>query len=130
LHQGTTGPIHIADTEKGRQFGQLLEKARFEYRISGEMEGVLYGKLLLNLNNAISALSGLTLKRELETRGYRELFAKCIWEALDVYRSSGIQPVGMTVVPPWLIPYVLSLPDFLFHRVAASQLTIDEKGEF
>ena len=39
------------------------------------MLGLAWGKLLINLNNAVNALSGRTLIEELKQRDYRRVFA-------------------------------------------------------
>ena len=41
------------------------------------------GKLLLNLNNPVNALSGQSLRAELLERGYRRVMAALVDEALD-----------------------------------------------
>ena len=56
------------------------------------MEGVAWGKLLFNLNNAVNALSGLTILEELKQRDYRRVFAAAIIEALDLLDAAGIEP--------------------------------------
>ena len=43
--------------------------------LSNDMVGVAWGKLLINLNNAVNALSGKTLLEELSDRNYRRVFA-------------------------------------------------------
>ena len=65
FYKATDGPVIIQDCEKGRIFASILSSSHIESQLSHDMDNVLYGKLILNLNNAISALSGLTLKQEL-----------------------------------------------------------------
>ncbi|KAJ3214747.1 hypothetical protein HDU67_001286 [Dinochytrium kinnereticum] len=126
--QASVGPVYVADSDKGRAFMKLLLAAGVDCKVSSEMDNVLYGKLLLNLNNAVSALSGVPLKAELSQRQFRDVLSKCISEALAVYTASGIHPASFTSIPVWMIPYVLSLPDFAFLRIASSMLSIDEKA--
>ncbi len=44
-------------------------------KLSDDMLGLAWGKLLINLNNAVNALSGRTLIEELKQRDYRRVFA-------------------------------------------------------
>ena len=52
-----------------------------------DMAGVLWGKLILNLNNALNALSGVPLAAELADRRWRVLLAAQIDEALAVLKA-------------------------------------------
>ena len=63
-----------------------LRKAGFEVRLypQVEMTGVMYGKLLLNLINAICALAGVPIRRTLLQSDYRLVWSKCLNEALEV----------------------------------------------
>ncbi|KAJ3096713.1 hypothetical protein HDU97_005629 [Phlyctochytrium planicorne] len=126
--QTSDGPVYVFDSEKGRLFKEVLLAAGVDCKVSDNIENVLYGKLLMNLNNAICALSGIPLKAELSQWQYRTILSKCMTEALNVYAVAGIHPVPFTAVPLWIVPYILSLPDFLFVRIAASMVAIDEKA--
>lgn len=83
------------------------------------------GKLLLNLNNAINALSGLTLREQLMSRAWRRLMADQMAEALGVLKAAGIAVKSTTPLPAWMGPHILRLPTPLFARIAAQMLTID-----
>jgi 2-dehydropantoate 2-reductase len=92
------------------------------------MPAVLWGKLLLNLNNALNALSGLALAAQLGDRRWRVLLAAQIREALAVLKSAGIRPARIEGVPPQAIPYILRLPNWLFRVIAARMLAIDPQA--
>ncbi len=89
------------------------------------MPGVQWGKLLLNLNNALNALSGLPLREQLAQRSWRRLFADHMSEALRTMKAEGISPVASTGVPPTVTPYLLRLPDALFQILARRTMQID-----
>ena len=78
-----------------------------------------WGKLLVNLNNAINALSGLPLREQLAQRGWRRLLADQIAEGLTAVRAEGIQPVSPTPVALSLVPHLLRLPDAFLRRAGA-----------
>jgi 2-dehydropantoate 2-reductase len=90
-----------------------------------DMPGVQAAKLLLNLNNAINALSNLTLREELGIRPYRRSLALAQREALRVMRAAGLRPSRLTVLPPGWFPRMLGAPDVLFERLAQRVLAID-----
>jgi 2-dehydropantoate 2-reductase len=89
------------------------------------MSAVQHGKLLMNLNNAINALSGLPLRDQLGQRAYRLCLALCQREALAAYRAAGVAPARLGPTAPGVTPYLLGLPDAVFRRVAAATLRID-----
>ena len=69
-----------------------------------DMDGVLWGKLVLNLNNALNALCDLPLAQELADGAGDCLLAAQIEEALAVLKATGIAPAGVEGVPPRAIP--------------------------
>lgn len=95
---------------------------------SREIENVQWGKFLLNLNNALNALSGLPLQAQLKDRHWRRLMADQWGEALKVIQRQGIRPVSSTPVSVSVIPLVLRLPTVVFTRVAAKMLKIDPQA--
>lgn len=94
----------------------------------GDMKAVLWGKLLMNLNNALVALSGLPLATELSDRRWRLILASQIDEALAAMKASGIEPARIAGLRPALLPKVLSLPDWLFRLLARRMLAIDPEA--
>lgn len=93
-------------------------------RPHADMKGVLWSKLLMNLNNALVALSNLTLAQELADRNWRRILARQIDEALAVLDAAGIRPAKLAVAPG-LLPTILRLPDWLFKIVAGRMLAVD-----
>ena len=87
-----------------------------------------WGKLLVNLNNALNALSGLPLRQQLAQRGWRRLFADQMAEGLRVVRAEGIRPVSSTPVPAGLTPHLLRLPDAVFATLLRGAMKIDPEA--
>jgi 2-dehydropantoate 2-reductase len=119
-HRGTSGDLLV---EAG-PFPDL-NTPHLLWRSVDNIEAVQWGKLLINLGNAINALADMTLLEQLQDRQWRLLMADQMAEALRVLRAAGISPAKMTAVPPRLIPHILRLPTPLFRRVASKMLTID-----
>jgi len=95
---------------------------------TADIDGVQWGKLLLNLNNALNALSDLPLRRQLGSRPWRQLFADQLTEALAAVRAEGIRPVSPTPIPPAWMPPLLRLPDFIFEPLLGRTMKIDPEA--
>ncbi|MDA4843829.1 2-dehydropantoate 2-reductase [Hoeflea poritis] len=127
-HRGTAGDLLMADTPKTRELSVLLTRAGIIATTRTDMNEVLWGKLLLNLNNALNVLSDIPLVEQLSNRAYRLVLADMVSEALAAIGKAGIRPAAIGKVRPWLIPLILRLPDWLFMRVAQSMLAMDAKA--
>ncbi len=125
-HRATSGDILIDkdDADTASQINQ----PELKFRAVDNMIGVQWGKLLINLNNALNALSNLPLRDQLAQRPWRALFADQMSEALAAIKAEGIVPISSTPLPPALTPYILRLPDGLFSRIAGSMVKIDPKA--
>ena len=123
FHRGTDGDI-VVDAASG-SLADALSTPRMRVRAHADMKAVAWGKLLLNLNNALNALAGVPLREEIADRRWRVLLAACVDEALAALKAAGIRPAKIGALPPSALPSVLRLPDFLFRLVAAAQLKID-----
>jgi 2-dehydropantoate 2-reductase len=129
FHRGTAGELMIQrQGDTADRIKQLLDDAGLDTLLHRNLTGVLWGKLLLNLNNPINALSGLPLRDQLSQRGFRRILAAMMREALQVMQRAGVKPVKAARLPPWLIPWVLDLPDRIFLMVASSMLRIDPQA--
>src|SRR5229473_5211578 len=109
FHRATSGDIVIEQDEAGT--ANRLSVPGLKMRPSSDIAGVQWGKLLVNLNNALNALADLPLRQQLAQRAWRRLFADQMAEGLAVIRAEGIRPVSSTPVPAGLTPYLLRLPD-------------------
>jgi 2-dehydropantoate 2-reductase len=84
-----------------------------------------YGKLLLNLNNALNAISDVPLQQQLLDADYRQLLAGAMQEWLTICNKVGVKPIAYTRLPNNMLPWLLRLPTAIFRRVANSMLTMD-----
>ena len=128
FHRGTAGRLAAQDDATLRPWLPVFARAGVPLDLYPDLLPVQWGKLLLNLNNPVNALSGLPLRDELLQRGYRRCFAALIDEALGVLGSAGIAPAQVAAVPAQRLSAVLRLPDWLFRIVAARMLRIDAKA--
>lgn len=123
IHRGTGGTILVAAGHSGLKAD--LNVPGLPVDESADMDGVLWGKLLINLNNALNALSGLPLAEQLAARSWRRLLAAQQLEGLAALRREGIRPAKLGTVSPRLLPLILRLPDPLFRVLARRMLSID-----
>jgi 2-dehydropantoate 2-reductase len=129
FHCGTEGKLAIeAQNDEYPDLVAALEKANLPVTLHENIDGVQWGKLIMNLNNSVNALSGVPLLEQLNNRAYRLVMKSVIAEALIVLRAAGIKPARTGKVIPSLMPYILALPNFLFKRVASATLKIDPKA--
>ncbi len=128
FHRGTSGTLAAAEHAALSAWQPLLQRAGLPLMLHTDMRGVQWGKLLLNLNNPVNALSELPLREELLSRGYRKALAALQDEALQVLNAARIEPARLTPLPPAWLPAVLRLPTPLFRLLAARMLRIDNRA--
>ncbi|MFG2822220.1 2-dehydropantoate 2-reductase [Kitasatospora sp. NPDC048365] len=127
-HQGSAGRLMVEDGPGAADLAATAARAGLGLELRSDMPGVQAAKLLMNLNNAVNALSGLPLREQLGQRAYRECLARCQREALTVFAAERIVPARLGPVPSRLMPAVLGLPDGLFRRLAGASLRIDAQA--
>jgi 2-dehydropantoate 2-reductase len=125
-HRATSGTVLIGAGVAGLR--EALTAEGLAVAESRDMAGVLWGKLLLNLNNALNALAGVPLATELGDKRWRKLLARQIEEGLKVLQAAQITPARIEGVPPGAVPRILRLPGWLFRRVAGRMLAIDPEA--
>lgn len=131
FHCATSGPLvleSIADARLER-LAALLSTCGFEVELARDIGPLQWTKLLMNLNNAVSALTGRPTQELIFTPGYRRILAALIDEALAVLRRANIRPARLGApLPVSLFPLVLRLPTPLLRLVARAQIKIDPEA--
>lgn len=129
FHCGTSGTLVV---EEQGDISQVvlsgLRGAGLMAKTHANLSGILWGKLIFNLNNAINALAGIPLREELSDLAYRRIIAAAMREALMVLKQSGIRPIGSGGMRANMAPFILSLPNFLFLHVASRMIQIDPQA--
>ena len=126
FHRATSGDIVIEQDDAGT--AARLSVQSLNMRSSGNIAGVQWGKLLVNLNNALNALADLPLRQQLGQRAWRVLFADQMAEGLAAIRAEAIKPVSSTPIPAGWMPHVLRLPDAVFGAVLGRTMKIDPEA--
>jgi 2-dehydropantoate 2-reductase len=126
FHRSTSGDIHVGEDEANT--AAALSVPGLAMRTSRDITGVQWGKLLINLNNALSALSDMPLAAQLASRDWRKLFADQMAEGLAAMKAAGITPVSATPIPSSWTPTLLRLPDPVFNLILGRTMKIDPEA--
>jgi 2-dehydropantoate 2-reductase len=124
-HKGVAGSLWAEDHEVTRDLAARIGNRPGRLHLSADMAAVSWGKLIINLNNAVNALSGKTLLEQLSDRNYRRIFAATQIEALGILKAAGIVPAKTGPISPQLMPHVIGAPDFIFRRLVLKRQKID-----
>jgi 2-dehydropantoate 2-reductase len=127
-HKGTSGDLVAEQNEATESLASLVSKSRARLTLANDMKKIAWGKLLINLNNAVNALSGATLLEQLGKRDYRRVLAASILEALELLREAGVEPAQIGPIPPRLLPHAIAAPDFVFKNLLLRIQKIDAKA--
>lgn len=125
FHQGSEGALAVQAAAKLQPFLNDFSRAGLALEQHADMKAVQWAKLLLNLNNAVNALSGMPLKAELEQRNYRCIVAAAQREAIALLQAKKQKLAKLTPLPAHWIPYLLQVPDAVFRIAASKMLAID-----
>jgi 2-dehydropantoate 2-reductase len=124
-HKGTSGELVAGQSQVTQAIAAVAKSGPARLKLADDLVGLAWGKLLINLNNAVNALSGETLLDQLSKRDYRRVVAASMVEALDLLRATGIEPAQVGPVPPKLLPHAIAAPDFIFKNLLLRVQKID-----
>ena len=128
LHRGTSGQVAVQAHPQLGTWLPWFSAAGLPLALHKDLLPVQWGQLLLNLNNAVNALSGLPLRQQLLDAGYRHCTAALVGEALQVLKQAGIRPARVSAVRPGRLPWVLRLPTPLFRLLARPMLRVGDQA--
>lgn len=130
-HRTMDGPLMLGPGRRDDRVAALVERLGAGGVGARQYEDLVahqWTKLVVNLNNAISALSGQPTVAMLASPRYRYVIASLIDEALDVLRGAGIKPARLRGVPLSWMPKILRLPTWLVKRIIGAQMKIDPEA--
>lgn len=128
FHKGVAGELHAEQRNATRALAEAVGSGPAALKLSSDMLGIAWGKLLINLNNAVNALSGRTLQDELRRRDYRRVFAASMREGLDLLKRAGIEPATVGPISPRTLPRMIDSPDWIFNNLFLKRWKIDAKA--
>jgi len=89
FNKTVTGELFAQEHDLTRAVQETVGRRPGSLKLAADMAPIAWSKLLLNLNNAVNALSGLPLLEQLKDREYRKVVAASMDEALAVGDASG-----------------------------------------
>jgi len=127
FHCGTEGDLTVQNIDDTRLkvLQALFAKADQGLIISDDILAVQWGKLLVNLNNALNTLTGGTLKLALLQRDYRRALALVVEEGLNVAQGAGIKPAAFGKADAAKMIKILRLPNFVYKIIMNKIVKID-----
>lgn len=128
FHKGVAGDLYAEDRAGTQALAERIATGPAPLKLSDDMLGLAWGKLLINLNNAVNALSGRPLLDQLKERDYRRVVAASQREALRLLDRANIHPAKVGAVAPRLLPLVINSPDWLFRSVFLKKWKIDARA--
>jgi 2-dehydropantoate 2-reductase len=124
-HRGTTGELMLEASEAATAFAAACTHAELACEPRADIVAVQWGKLVMNLNNAINALSGVPLADELGVRAFRRCLAAAQREALDVLAAAKLPVARVLALPARWVARILPMPDFMFRAIATRVAGVD-----
>lgn len=124
-HRASAGALRIDDDPAAAPLLAACRAARLPIEARRDMAAVQWAKLVLNLNNAINALSGLPLAAELARRPFRRCLAAAQREALALLARAELPIARLTAIPPRWMPRLLDVPDRVFAILGRRVVAID-----
>jgi 2-dehydropantoate 2-reductase len=128
--QTTKGALLVerSDDPRAGRLWRALRAAGLRVTEHRDLVPHQWAKLLANLGNAVSGLSGAPTGEMLLSVGCRRVLAETIAEALRVLRGAGISPAPLQGIPVGLLPPLLRLPTPVVRLVARAQLRADPEA--
>jgi 2-dehydropantoate 2-reductase len=128
FHKGVAGTLYAARRPATIALANAVKSGPATLTLSDDMLALAWGKLLINLNNAVNALSGRTLSEQLGERDYRRVFAASMQEGLKLLRQAEIEPAKVGPASPAMLPRIIASPDWLFENLFLKSWKIDGKA--
>lgn len=127
-HRASSGELRVEDGPASQIVVAACKAAGLPIEARTDMAAVQWAKLVMNLNNAINALSGVPLATELAQRAFRRCLAANQREALALLAAAN-QPIArLTPLPPSWMPRMLEVPDAAFKLISKRVVAIDPEA--
>ncbi|OYT57816.1 hypothetical protein B6U70_01940 [Euryarchaeota archaeon ex4484_162] len=107
---------------------KLLKKAGFRVKLIEDINAALWSKLVLNLQIAVTALTGQTIKESIGNKTSRELIIATIEEGIQITRGSGIKLSALPYVDPNRMIWVLKTFGFLSPIISSYVLGLKKEA--
>ena len=126
-HCGTEGDLVIEKQDDPRidYLVKAFKKAGQPIKAVKDIQAVQWGKLIINLNNALNTLHGDTLKTGLAQKDYRLALAAMMEEAVNITQEAGIEVGSFGGSSPQKVISILKKPNWVYGPVSSGLVKID-----
>lgn len=130
FRRATSGPLVIEKKADARLdvLASALTVAGFDVELVADIRPLQWSKLIMNLNNAVGALSDRPTPDLLFVPGYRRILRAIMSEAIAVLRAAKEPTARLGPLPIGLFPVILQLPAPVLRLVASAQVKIDPEA--
>jgi len=128
FHRAMSGALMLERSAEAAPLIGVLQRTSIGVELYDELAPEQWTKLMVNLNNAVSALSDAPTQQLLLSSGYRRIIAALVGEALVILKAAEIRPAKLRGVPVELMPHVLRLPTPLVKLVTRRQMRVDPEA--
>jgi 2-dehydropantoate 2-reductase len=132
FRQTTSGSLLVgsAPGHEGviRGLRQAFSRAGVPLARRPDIAAVAAGKLLINLGNGLSAVTGLPTAAALRSPAFRRCFSACITEGRRVFAAAGMPVAAVDRLPPALVARLMRLPEAIFLRLAPRLVRVDPEA--
>ena len=111
------------------EFIGILKKGGLNTFSVKNIEGYLWSKLILNLQNAVDTLTGQTIKQSIIDKNSRQILIATMKEGLTVLENSGIELGYLPRIDPRKMIKRLSMYNTLFLKVGTYLMGIKENAK-
>jgi 2-dehydropantoate 2-reductase len=94
-----------------KKIKKIFDKNGVKIKVVEDIEGFLWSKLIINLQNAVTALTGQTIKESLLNPISRKIIFSTIKEGIEVTKKSGIKLKSSTGLNPSFLLFLLRFPN-------------------
>lgn len=130
FQRATNWPLSFeaSQSPRARALMAALRAAGLEVDVHANLAPHQWTKLIINLNNAVSALSGVPTRELILSPAYRRIIAALADEALTVLDAAGIRPARLRGVPLRFMSRIMRLPTPIVRLVTRAQMRIDPEA--
>lgn len=112
--------------EAVKGFIEVLEKFGIESKLETSIEGYLWSKLIVNLQNAVTALTGQTIKESILNKDSRAIIIATMKEGLSVLQKSGIPYKTLPDIDPKVTIRRLKILNSVLLKIGSRILKLNE----
>jgi len=128
FQRGTDGGLTVDRVPGAESLVQALDRSGLGVTVTGVIAPAQWTKLLVNLSNAVVALTDQPTPVLMSDPTLRRVIAAIIEEAAGVLKAAGIETAKLRGLPASWMPRILRLPDPIARLVLRAQMKADPEA--